>query len=97
MEKSFVYLDNAATTPLLDEVKAEIIKRLDDFGNPSSLHGLGFASENLMNHTRKAILSTLGAPLQKKNFIFTSGATEANNLALFGVMTAKEETVAKSL
>lgn len=73
-----IYFDNAATTPLIPEVKEAICDKLNEFGNPSSLHTLGFNAEKSMSETRTALLKNLGA----QSVIFTSSGSEANNLAL---------------
>ncbi len=73
-----IYFDNAATTPLIPEVKEVICEKLDEFGNPSSLHTLGFEAEKNMRATRDALCKILGA----QSVIFTASGSEANNLAL---------------
>ena len=73
-----IYLDNAATTPLIQEVKEAICEKLEEFGNPSSLHTLGFNAEKSMSEARALLLKNLGAT----SVIFTSSGSEANNLAL---------------
>lgn len=78
-----VYLDNAATTL----VKPEILKTYNEvintyFANPSSIHAEGQKANRLLEKAREQILSCLG--LTNHEVIFTSGATEANNLAIKG-------------
>jgi cysteine desulfurase len=76
-----IYLDNAATTPIRQEVIAEITKAMiEDFGNPSSSHSFGRNSKNSLELARKSIAKLLNANAQE--IIFTSGATEANNWIL---------------
>lgn len=78
-----VYLDNAATTaPCEPAVSAAFYCMIENFGNPSSLHEKGFLAEKAMNNARKYIASALVAA--PTNILFTSGATESNNLAIFG-------------
>lgn len=77
-----IYFDTAATTPLLGEVKETIIKSLDIYGNPSSLHHHGVTAHKEVEQARKQLLKSLG--LQNGQLIFTGGGTEANNLAVFG-------------
>jgi len=78
-----IYLDNAATTPLLDEVLNEMLPYLkENYGNPSSIHKLGRQANNALELARKRIANLIN--LQGR-IIFTSGATEANNLALKGL------------
>lgn len=77
-----IYLDNAATTPLLERVKETIIYHLDDFGNPSSIHSEGTKAKRLLEEAREKIASCIHA--EPDEIIFTSGGTESNNLALNG-------------
>ncbi|MEM0367230.1 MAG: aminotransferase class V-fold PLP-dependent enzyme, partial [Candidatus Nitrosocaldus sp.] len=77
-----VYLDNAATTPVLDEVLEEMLPYMSSrYGNPSSLHGIGRDAKTALDKARERISSALSI---HDNIIFTSGATEANNLAIKG-------------
>ena len=75
-----IYLDNSATTRQYDEV-TELMYRAakDNFGNPSSLHALGFEAGNLLYDARKQIEELLPPA---GNVIFTSGGTEGDNMAL---------------
>ncbi len=77
-----IYLDNAATTPVLPEV-AELMTKvmLTDYGNPSSLHHKGFEAESYIRTAKKIIAKSLKA--EEKEIVFTSGGTESNNMALF--------------
>ena len=77
------YLDNAATTKPCDKaVSAAVSALTETYGNPSSLHRVGFLAEELVNEARKNIASALST--QPECVIFTSGATESNNLAIIG-------------
>lgn len=79
-----VYLDNAATTrPCEPAVSAVFQNMVEDYGNPSSLHAVGLRAEQNMNEARKAIAAALVCDPQCVTF--TSGATECNNTAIFGV------------
>lgn len=82
-----IYLDHASTTPLSDGVKKIIYENLDTFGNPSSLHTLGVASEKKIKAARRIICDAL--KIKEKELLFTSGGTEANNLAIFGLAGKK--------
>ena len=83
-----IYLDYCATTPLHPQVLAAMQEPLErSFGNPSSLHREGQKAADLLNHAREKVAHGIGAQIQE--IIFTSGATEANNLALQGVMLAQ--------
>ncbi len=77
-----IYLDNAATTPLLDDVLNEMLPYLKEYyGNPSSIHKLGRQASNAIELARKRISKLINS---QGEIVFTSGATEANNLALKG-------------
>ncbi len=79
-----IYLDNAATTkPHPTVVDAMVRVLTEDYGNPSSLHHKGVAAEHIVTSAREAIAQSLGA--SPEEIIFTSGGTEANNLAIRGV------------
>lgn len=82
-----IYLDNAATTEVCREAaEASVYAMTSAFGNPSSLHGLGIEAEKLVNFSKSAILKALGASETiSSEIVFTSGATESNNLAIFGL------------
>ena len=76
-----VYLDNAATTPLREEViyrMTEVLKH--NFGNASSTHHFGRASKALIENSRKTIASYFNASASE--IFFTSGGTEVDNLVL---------------
>lgn len=77
-----IYLDHAATSPMREEAKEALIRGVDAWpGNPSSLHRKGFEAEKALTKAREEIADTLRA--KPREIIFTSGGTEANNLALF--------------
>lgn len=76
-----VYLDNAATTPMADEVINRMLEVMrEDFGNPSSTHFFGRKSKGLLEIARREIASSIHA--LPSEIIFTSGGTEADNMAL---------------
>jgi cysteine desulfurase len=76
-----VYLDNAATTPLRQEVITEMITSLTtDYGNPSSTHSYGRSAKTAVETARKTIAKLLGCTAQE--LIFTTNATEATNWIL---------------
>lgn len=80
-----IYLDHAATTPMLPEVwEAMRPYAFEHFGNPASAHGAGRKARQALEDAREKIAHLLQAGL----VVFTSGATEANNLALFGQMAS---------
>jgi cysteine desulfurase len=79
-----IYLDHAGATPVRDEVFSAMTPYLQDvYGNPSSIHHVGRASYDAITKARSEIARALG--VHANEIIFTSGGTEANNLALFGV------------
>ncbi len=83
-----IYLDYCATTPLHPAVVEAMMGPLENtFGNASSLHQEGRAAAELLASARRRVAESLGAAGDE--IIFTSGATEANNLALFGIMRAQ--------
>ena len=76
-----VYLDNAATTPIAPEVVDAMIPILkDSFGNPSSTHSFGRKSKALIETSRRSIAKHMNC--QPAEIIFTSGGTEADNMAI---------------
>lgn len=83
-----IYLDHCATSPLSANVAAAMAEcQTTAFGNPSSLHAEGRLARRRLEDAREAIAQRLGARLdgpRPDRLIFTSGGTEANNLALFG-------------
>jgi cysteine desulfurase len=79
-----IYLDNNATTPMLPQVWESMRPYLTEaFGNPASAHAPGRRARRSLEDARESIAAHLGAV--PDDVIFTSGATEANNLALFGL------------
>jgi len=84
-----IYLDNSSTTKQYDEVTIKMLQMMQqDFGNPSSLHRLGFTAENAMKDARKSVAASIGAT--EKEIYFTSGGTESDNMALFSIAEAKK-------
>lgn len=91
-----IYLDYAATTPLDDDVIASMHESMKkNFGNPSSLHRKGLESEKLIKQAKRTILDSLAS--KNGDLIFTSGGTEANNLAITGSLrSAKRDQIITS-
>lgn len=84
-----IYLDNSATTRICDEALDEYVRVSKEcYGNPSSLHGMGFSAEKLIDAARGEICTSLG--VKGGSVIFTASGTEANNLAIIGRAMAKE-------
>jgi cysteine desulfurase len=79
-----IYLDTAASTPVVDEVIAEMLPYLKEwYGNPSSIHKFGRETTRAIQIARKRVAEMIGA--SPHEITFTSGGTEANNLALKGM------------
>ena len=78
-----IYLDHAATTKPAEPVVRAITDCLTEhYGNPSSLHRVGLDAQLVMDSARRTVADAIGASPQE--LLFTSGATEASNLALRG-------------
>lgn len=85
-----IYLDNAATTALDPAVREAMLPLLDSqFGNPSSRHPLGVAAREAVDAARRQVARATGS--EPKNVTFTSGGTEANNLAVLGLARANSQ------
>jgi cysteine desulfurase len=83
-----VYLDHAATTPLAPEVRAAMAQILDErFGNPSSRHALGVDAARALETARQQVARL--CDVRPEAVTFTSGGTEANNLAVLGLARAR--------
>lgn len=86
---SEIYFDNGATTralPQVREIMDEVLEK--EYGNPSSMHMKGFDAEKYVNHAKEIIAKSL--KVDPKEIYFTSGGTEANNLALIGTAFANK-------
>jgi cysteine desulfurase NifS len=82
-----IYADHAATTRTAPEVVREMcVYFAERFGNPSSVHSRGEAARGALDHARRQVAALLGGHAEE--VVFTSGGSEANNLALKGVMLA---------
>lgn len=80
---SRIYLDYNATTPLADEVAAEMSRFLSEpYGNPSSLHWAGIPARDAVERSRSQVAALLSC--NATELIFTSGGTEANNQVIKG-------------
>jgi cysteine desulfurase len=91
MTTRVTYLDHAATTPVRPEVLEAMLPTLREeaFGNPSSAHRFGRAARAGIEQAKRAIAQALGA--EPNQVIFTSGGTEADNLAVIGAALAARE------
>lgn len=83
------YLDHAATTPMLPEAVAAMTAEMVKVGNPSSLHGSGRKARRVVEEARETIAAALCA--KPMDVVFTSGGTEANNLAIKGLFWARQK------
>jgi cysteine desulfurase len=93
MTNSYIYFDHNATTPMLKGVQEELAKILSQPLNPSSQHGLGKQAKSLCDKARSNIAKMLNLD-ERYQIVFTSGGTEANNLALRGLMGFRVLTAA---
>jgi len=91
-EDCVVYLDHAATTPMLPEALAAMTEELGQLGNPSSLHNAGRRARRVVEESREQIAEVFGA--RPSEVIFTSGGTEADNLAVKGLYWARRAAAA---
>jgi cysteine desulfurase len=91
MERSAVYLDHAATTPVRPEVLEAMLPYLTNqaFGNPSSAHRFGRAARAGIEQARREVAQAVGA--EPNQVIFTSGGTEADNLGIIGAALAARD------
>jgi len=88
------YFDHNATTPPAPEVVEAVVRALrDDFGNPSSVHHFGQRAKALLDEARSAAAELIGA--EPGDLVFTSGGTEADNMALRGAAEAAEAAGAR--
>jgi cysteine desulfurase len=84
-----VYLDHAATTPMLTAAVEAMTAHLGDVGNASSLHASGRAARRIVEESRETIAQALNC--RPGEVVFTSGGTEADNLALKGIFWARHD------
>jgi cysteine desulfurase len=91
MTKRITYLDNAATTPVRPEVLEAMLPYLgtEAFGNPSSAHRFGRAARAGIEEAKRAVATAVGA--EPNQVVFTSGGTEADNLAIIGAALAARD------
>src|SRR5579863_1658020 len=84
-----VYLDHAATTPMRPEAIAAMTEELGHLGNPSSLHAAGRRARRVVEESREQLAEVFGA--RPSEIVFTSGGTEADNLAVKGLYWARQD------
>src|SRR2546423_8466272 len=91
-----VYLDSNATTPVLPEVLEAIRPYfLEEFGNASSIHHHGQHARGAVERARESVAALLGC--RAAEIVFTSGGTEADNLAIFGVVKAGDHVITSTI
>ena len=85
-----IYLDNAATTKVREEVKEEMLKYFDEvYGNPGSFHGKGLEAKETLDNAREKVAKILNC--KPREIIFTGGGTESINFALKGLVKANKD------
>ena len=90
------YLDNNATTPVLPEILAAMTPYFSEqFGNASSIHHHGQQTRAAVENARESVAALLGA--RASEVVFTSGGTEADNLAIFGLARAGDHVITSSI
>jgi cysteine desulfurase len=89
-DSKYIYLDNAATTPMDPRVIEEINKHFKEtYGNSSSLHSIGQKAGQILLKSRETIASLIKA--NRDDIFFTSSGTEADNIAIFGVCSKNKD------
>ena len=89
-DSKYIYLDNAATTPMDPKVIEEVYKHFKEtYGNTSSLHSVGQKAGQILLKSREIIASSINA--NRDDIFFTSSGTEADNIAIFGVASKNKE------
>lgn len=89
-----MYLDHAATSPMLDSVREVWVEQSTRVGNPSSLHASGRAARRAVEEARESIAADLG--VRPSSVVFTAGGTEADNLAVKGLFWSRRDQVGAS-
>ena len=85
-----IYLDNASTTKIYDSVNKKILElNENNYFNPSALYQNAINTKNLLEQSKAELAKNLGTTAE--HIIWTSGATEANNSAIFGMLTGKKD------
>src|SRR3712207_4254718 len=87
MSERIVYLDHAATTPMLPVAVEAMTRQLSGVGNASSLHASGRSARRVVEESRETIAGVIGA--RPGDVVFTSGGTESDNLALKGIFWSR--------
>src|SRR6476469_6698665 len=91
-----VYMDNNATSPLLPEVlEAMRPYFIEEFGNASSIHHHGQNTRAAVERARESVAALLGC--RASEVVFTSGGTEGDNLAIFGLVRAGQHVISSTI
>src|SRR5262245_6641005 len=91
-----VYMDSNATTPVLPEVLAEMRPYYEEqFGNASSIHHYGQQARAAVERSRASVARLLNC--RPAEIVFTSGGTEGDNLALFGIVGAGDHVITSTI
>ena len=92
----YIYLDNAATTPMDPRVIEEVNRHFKEtYGNASSLHSVGQKAGQVLLKSREMVASLINA--HREDIFFTSSGTEADNMAIFGVVSRNKEVTCVAL
>lgn len=84
-----IYVDNSATSPVKEEVfNAMVPYFMNEFGNPSTLYGLGRSAKKAVDKARENVAKLINADVDE--IIFTSGGTESDNMAIKGIAFKNE-------
>lgn len=90
--KNSIYLDHAATSPIASEVIDVMARAMaEESGNASSIHTVGRSARKALDESRASLAAKLNA--KPSEIIFTSGGTEADNMAIFGTAYARQKKV----
>ena len=93
-----IYLDNSATTALCESAKQKMSEAMDCYGNPSSLHSVGYEASVMLDGARAAVAASMG--LRRGcgwEIFFTGSGTEANNTAIMGSVYAKDRLTSRRI
>ena len=90
-----VYLDHNATTPMRPQAIEAMVEVMRVVGNASSVHGFGRAARARIDRARRQVAALVGG--EAANVIFTSGGTEANNLAIRGIADERSHVVTTTI
>src|SRR5690625_1230416 len=91
MNMEMIYVDHAATSPMHADVVEEMLPYFqENFGNPSSLHHMGRKARQAIDESRSKISEMLSVE-NERSLVFTSGGTEAINMAIIGYAKANQD------